>query len=413
MRQENKRNKEISIVGLFGEKRLGELQEKLAEATDFSFSIIDYRGGEIVPPHFHRDYADYLRKHGEDQSCQLSSAFAAAKAAITNLPYIYLCQCGLVKAAIPIIVHEQYLGAIICGYIRCNDPDETDPATGEPVIHKDFQADDTKEYSEDLKKIPSYPAGKIAGIAGLVFYLMQEMSAKEEYIIRMDKDEHNQVHLKELRKKNKELTEAIRTLEWDNEKKDIYPQALINMLVTVSNFAILEDANKTANVIESLSSILRYYLGHGRETVSLNKEMVQMEKYLEVIREQYENRLKVVVERKGITKDQKVPKLALFSLLNYLLSYTVPSSDYRGTLTARAEYVKDRCMITLRFDHEGTEEQSEFLQNFSDMLMDEKDYLEQITVIEKRLDRICKGDYHLSVQRNLITLDLPKETGNM
>ncbi len=412
MSQENKRNKEISIVGLFGEKRLGELQEKLSVATDFSFSIIDYRGGEIVPPHFHRDYADYLRKHGEDQSCQMSSAFAAAKAAITNLPYIYLCQCGLVKAAIPIIVHEQYLGAIICGYVRCSDPEATDPVTGEPIVHKDFQTDDVKNH-DDLEKISAYPAEKIAGIADLVFYLMQEMSAKEEYIIRMDKDEHNQIHLREIRKKNKELTEVIRTLEWDNEKKDIYPQALINMLVTVSNFAILEDAHKTANVIESLSSILRYYLGHGRETVSLNKEMVQMEKYLEVIREQYEDRLKVAVERKGITKDQKIPKLTLFSFLNYLLSYSVPSSDYRGTLTVSAEYVKDRCIITLRFDREGTEEQSEFFQHLSDMFMDERDYLEQVSMTEKRLDRICKGDYHLSLQKNLITLDLPKETGNL
>ena len=124
MKQGNSRHKEINLLGLFGRETLEELQKKLGDATDISVSIIDYRGGEIVPAYHQKEYELFLRHHGEDSSCQMSAAFSAAKAAITNLPYIYLCQCGLVKVAIPVIVNEQYLGAIICGYIRCDDVEE-------------------------------------------------------------------------------------------------------------------------------------------------------------------------------------------------------------------------------------------------------------------------------------------------
>ena len=408
MKQGNSRHKEINLLGLFGSETLGQLQKKLGDATDFSISIIDYRGGEIVPAYHQKEYDLFLRHHGEDASCQMSAAFSAAKAAITNLPYIYLCQCGLVKVAIPVIVNEQYLGAIICGYIRCDDVDEKDPSTQMPIIQKDFPAQDDKNQEEDYYGIPSFSALKIQNIANLAFYLVREMSSKEEYTIKLGKEEHNHVHLQEMRKKNAELDETVKKLELDVMKKNLYPQALINILITCSNLAIIEDAPMTRNIIESFSSILRYYIGHGGESVSMNKEIVQIEKYLNTLKVQYENRFDATVSREGIRKEQKIPKMILFFLVEYMINTTVQRSGYQGKFSLDARYISGRCVATIQYEydqdeHDHAEATPDRFEN-----VDEKEFIDQIPYIEKRLEYDYGDDYKLSISTDMIRLDIPK-----
>ena len=408
MKQGNGRHKEINLLGLFGRETLEQLQIKLGDATDFSVSIIDYRGGEIVPAYHQKAYDLYLRHHGEDNSCQMSAAFSAAKAAITNLPYIYLCQCGLVKVAIPVIVNEQYLGAIICGFVRCDDVDEKDPDTQMQIIQKDFPSQEGKSHKEDLKDIPSFTAARIQNVANLAFYLVREMSSKEEYAIKLGKEEHNHIHLQEMRKKNTDLTDTVRKLELDSMKKNLYPQALINILITCSNLAIIEDAPMTRNIIESFSSILRYYIGHSGENVSLNKELVQIEKYLNTLKLQYENRFDVSVFREGIKKEQKIPKMILFLLVEYMINTTVQRSGYQGKLSLDVRYIAGRCVATIQYEYNNEEDRPS--ENLADRmeLADEKEFIDQIPYIKKRLAHDYGDDYNLSITADMIRLDLPK-----
>ena len=407
MKQGNGRHKEINLLGLFGREALEQLQKRLGDATDFSVSIIDYRGGEIVPAYHQKEYDLFLRHHGENDSCQMSAAFSAAKAAITNLPYIYLCQCGLVKVAIPVIVNEQYLGAIICGYIRCDDVNEKDPATQMQIVQKDFPSQEKESHEEDLKEIPSFSAGKIQNVANLAFYLVREMSSKEEYTIKLGKEEHNHIHLQEMRKKNADLAETVKKLELEAMKKNLYPQALINILITCSNLAIIEDAPMTRNIIESFSSNLRYYIGHSGENVSLNKELVQIEKYLNTLKLQYENRFDVSVFREGIKKEQKIPKMVLFLLVEYMINTTVQRSGYQGKLSLDVRYISGRCVATIQYEYNNEEDRlSETLTDRLDV--DEKEFIDQIPYIEKRLAHDYGSDYKLSITSDMIRLDLPK-----
>ena len=407
MKQGNGRHKEINLLGLFGRETLEQLQKKLGDATDFSVSIIDYRGGEIVPAYHQREYDLFLRHHGEDNSCQMSAAFSAAKAAITNLPYIYLCQCGLVKVAIPVIVNEQYLGAIICGYIRCDDVNEKDPVTQMQIVQKDFLSQEESSHAEDLKEIPSFSAVKIQNVANLAFYLVREMSSKEEYNIKLGKEEHNHIHLQEMRKKNAELAETVKKLELEAMKKNLYPQALINVLITCSNLAIIEDAPMTRNIIESFSSNLRYYIGHSGESVSLNKELVQIEKYLNTLKLQYENRFDASVFREGIKKEQKIPKMVLFLLMEYMINTTVQISGYQGKLSLDVRYISGRCVTTIQYEYNNEEDRPS--ETFADRLdVEDKELIDQIPYIEKRLAHEYGSDYKLSITSDMIRLDLPK-----
>ena len=100
--------KEVSLLGLFGKKFLEETQGKLAEATGISFFIIDYKGEPVTKGEQEEDFCE--KRKEEDircSECQITRAFAAAKSAIKNCPYIFTCPNGLVHMAIPIVVNNQ------------------------------------------------------------------------------------------------------------------------------------------------------------------------------------------------------------------------------------------------------------------------------------------------------------------
>ena len=114
--------KEVSLIGLFGKQFLEEMQNKLAEATGVSFFIIDYKGEPVTKGEKEEKFCKERKKEDEKCSeCQISRAFAAAKSAIKNCTHIFTCPNGLVHMAIPIIVNNQYIGAMVGGPIRCEE----------------------------------------------------------------------------------------------------------------------------------------------------------------------------------------------------------------------------------------------------------------------------------------------------
>ena len=275
------------------------------------------------------------------------------------------------------------------------------------IVQKDFPSQEKESHEEDLKEIPSFSAGKIQNVANLAFDLVREMSSKAEYTIKLGKEEHNHIHLQEMRKKNADLAETVKKLELEAMKKNLYPQALINILITCSNLAIVEDAPMTRNIIESFSSNLRYYIGHSGENVSLNKELVQIEKYLNTLKLQYENRFDVSVFREGIKKEQKIPKMVLFLLVEYMINTTVQRSGYQGKLSLDVRYISGRCVATIQYEYNNEEDRiSETLTDRLDV--DEKEFIDQIPYIEKRLAHDYGSDYKLSITSDMIRLDLPK-----
>ena len=403
------RNKEISLIGLFGIETFETLQKRLSDATDFSFSTIDYRGGKVVKSYYPEAYADLLMEDGDGSSCQMSCAFAAAKAAITNLPYIYLCQCGLVKVAIPIVVNDQYLGAIICGYVRCDDMDAVDPISGIQIVQKDFSVDVIRNSMEKWEKLPSFSAGKIKDIANMVFFLVQEMCQKENYALHLGDEEHNKVHLSDMRRKNKELRSTVADLKKEVMKANIYPQTLLNMLVTISSVAILEEASMTQEMILSLSSILRYYIEYRRDYISLENELEQIKHYMSILRLRYENRLNVEVNYPDSVKEQMIPKLILLPLLEYVVNFGIMNQSFKGSLLCDVEMISERCVITICLKHDTEGMVSMGFLKESGNVMDERMFHEQLKQLETKLSYEYGDNYKLSVEEENVLLDIPRK----
>ncbi len=291
--------KEVSLLGLFGKKFLEETQGKLAEATGISFFIIDYKGEPVTKGEQEEDFCE--KRKEEDircSECQITRAFAAAKSAIKNCPYIFTCPNGLVHMAIPIVVNNQYIGAIIGGPIRCEKKALKDSELGDTEQERKAFLDKLGEETE-YQNITSFTEKRVVAVADMVFLLFKEMGVKETTAIKLGALEHKEVHLSDIRKRNKLLEDKVSQLEYELLKGKLPKQFMLNLLTTVSSFSILENASRTENITAEMASVLRYYLDNSSEVISLSEELKQIECYLDILRQQYDNRLEYGVLSEG------------------------------------------------------------------------------------------------------------------
>ena len=52
---------------------------------------------------------------GSRKRCYRCDALAVLEAVRLEKPYIYLCHCGIVDVAVPVMVGDKYLGAVMFG----------------------------------------------------------------------------------------------------------------------------------------------------------------------------------------------------------------------------------------------------------------------------------------------------------
>ena len=88
---QHRKKKDVSLLGIFGMETLKDLLKTMAAATDFSFSVIDYKGKTLIDSMIRNEYClKYMNKPEVCGECQISAAFAAAKAAIKCLSLIHI-----------------------------------------------------------------------------------------------------------------------------------------------------------------------------------------------------------------------------------------------------------------------------------------------------------------------------------
>ena len=101
-----------------------EIQDELARLTGTAIITIDYKGNPITKHSCRTDFCSVIR---EDpvlrKRCCRCDALAGLEAVRMGKPYIYLCHCGVVDAAVPVTVGNRYLGAVMFGQVRIPDSD--------------------------------------------------------------------------------------------------------------------------------------------------------------------------------------------------------------------------------------------------------------------------------------------------
>ena len=95
------------------------LQDSLALITGLAIITVDYKGVPITRHSSRRDFCGHIRNNPSlFKLCQKCDSRGGLEAVRISSPYIYKCHCGIVDIAIPIIVDNQYIGAIMAGEVK-------------------------------------------------------------------------------------------------------------------------------------------------------------------------------------------------------------------------------------------------------------------------------------------------------
>lgn len=180
----------ISLREIINIESFQKVQDDIAKATDTAVIMVDYKGKPITEHSNCTKFCSMIRDVGEYSGlCEKCDSRGGVESARTKEAYIYKCHKGIVDFAVPIIVRDQYLGAMMAGQILLNEEDDIDL---EEVVRID---NSFKGLSEELKikfeleysKLPVVKFDKIKSIAQMMFHISNYIV--EEAILKMSLNE--------------------------------------------------------------------------------------------------------------------------------------------------------------------------------------------------------------------------------
>jgi ligand-binding sensor protein/AraC-like DNA-binding protein len=101
-----------------GQDRWFSVQNSMAEVTGMAIITVDYKGIPVTKHSRCQKFCEIMRSDPHaSKYCQKCDSRGGLEAVRLNRPYIYLCHANVVDVAIPIIIEEKYIGAVMAGQI--------------------------------------------------------------------------------------------------------------------------------------------------------------------------------------------------------------------------------------------------------------------------------------------------------
>ncbi|CAH8770373.1 PocR ligand-binding domain-containing protein [Paenibacillus dendritiformis] len=147
------------------------LQDSLSLVTKMAVITTDYKG---VPVTKHSHCQSFCQAIRQDETlspyCQKCDARGGLEAVRLNKPYIYLCHFNIVDIAIPIIVHNQYMGAIMAGQVKLRD----NPMEMEQIVTRPSNAIANAKFrslEQEYESLPVLSYDEVVTISEMLYHL--------------------------------------------------------------------------------------------------------------------------------------------------------------------------------------------------------------------------------------------------
>ncbi len=190
------------------------VQDRLADLTGTAIITIDYKGVPVTKHSGRTEFCGVIRENPVScKRCHRCDALAGLEAVRLGRPYIYLCHCGIVDVAVPVVVGDRYLGAVMFGQVRIpyEDADgKVDRLVSEISRVPEGKEEAYKKLLELYDRIPRMEYSRVVKIAELMEELVGYLVDREirhkndtqtyQWLLRMNEaDGPTGVELQELR----------------------------------------------------------------------------------------------------------------------------------------------------------------------------------------------------------------------
>lgn len=143
----------LSIQKVFDLQKWERLQDSLASVTKLAILTVDYKGNAVTG---HSGCQSFCKMVRQDEDllpyCQKCDSRGGLEAVRSNKPYIYLCHYNIIDIAVPVIIDDKYIGAVMAGQVRLSDP------SGSAELEQILTSKNKKLYSEKWEKLKDHYA---------------------------------------------------------------------------------------------------------------------------------------------------------------------------------------------------------------------------------------------------------------
>ena len=148
------------------------LQDILAKTTGTAIITVDYKGTPVTRHSCRTEFCSVIRENPVSRKrCFRCDALAGLEAVRLNRPFIYLCHCGIVDAAVPVVVGDRYLGAVMFGEVRLSDNSadgKVERLVGEITSLRREDTECARALMEKYERIPKMEYRRVVEIAEML-----------------------------------------------------------------------------------------------------------------------------------------------------------------------------------------------------------------------------------------------------
>ena len=281
---------DIKLEELIDINILQEIQDIFAKSTNVAAVTVDYEGRPITTPSNFTNFCTEIRKDPKwRDKCYKCDAYGGIQSLINRKPHIYKCHAGLYDFSVPLVINNNYIGAILGGQSKLIDEDECDEKTG--------------------------AFGKLSKWSG---------EKLEKYYNSIEEKKYDDLELIEEEKKRVALEKTLRELKLKTLQYQINPHFIFNALNTIQNLAYIEQAPKTLDIIHSFSDLIRYSLRNENEGITyLYDEINYAESYMNIQKVRFGEKINYSIAIDKKYHDLKCPFMILQPVLDNFIKYVV------------------------------------------------------------------------------------------
>ncbi len=349
--------KGISLKDIIDVETMQEIQDNFSAVTKLAAVTVDYKGEPITEYSNFTNFCKAFRKIGScKEKCYQSDALGGITAARLGKPSLYKCHAGLYDMAVPIIFEGQFLGSILAGQVKIDSPKKDYPTTEsnpskEALIF--LETDEAKKYLDEILVTDDEHMENAANLLSIMGnYVVKSGFAQ---YMQNELNEKNTKYINEM-KVRMSLEKSLRDAELKVLKSQVNPHFLFNALNTISNLSMIESADKTTEVIFSLSDMLRYTMKNEMDhMVTVNQELDYVKKYLGIQKTRMGDKLEFFIDVNEEFRSIRMPFMILQPFVNNAIDHGIFSIGH-GIIRIYAEDIGKDILLTIEDNGVGMDE---------------------------------------------------------
>lgn len=183
-------------------------------------------------------------------------------------------------------------------------------------------------------------------------------------------------------------------------QSQINPHFLFNSLNTIAKVSMFENANKTSELIQSLSDIFRYNLGSGNKEVLLTEELDIIKQYIFIQKTRFGPRIGFDIVLKGDIEDIMIPRFLIEPLVENSVVHGIEPKESGGSV--RTKIYKKDCETVIKIIDNGVGMSKEKLLEVLYGLNKNENHMGQstgigVTNVRDRVILYCRDDRSFSI----------------